>query len=122
MKTLIRRLGRSTVFALALVLVSTACNRGHRKGEPAYVSAPQAILRDRVAAMKGKEKFELWKAYFGDLMEQTAQVYADGATADEAQKKVSAWLVAKYGDKFDPAFPKSVGANVAKAYSVVAQR
>jgi hypothetical protein len=62
------------------------------------------------------------KAYFGDLMEQTAQVYADGASSDEAQKKVSAWLVAKYGDKFDPAFPKSVGANVAKAYSVVAQR
>ena len=54
MKTLIRRLGRSTVFALALVLVSTACNRGHRKGEPAYVSAPQAILRDRVAAMYNK--------------------------------------------------------------------
>jgi hypothetical protein len=35
-------------------------------------------------------------------MEQTAQVYADGATADEAQKKVSAWLVAEYGDQFDP--------------------
>jgi len=71
--------------------------------------------------MHGKEKFELWKAYFGDLMEQTAQVYADGATLEEAQKKVSAWLVAKYADKFDPAFPRSVGANVAKAYQVVAQ-
>jgi hypothetical protein len=29
--------------------------------------------------------------------------------------------VAKYADKFDPAFPRSVGANVAKAYQVVAQ-
>jgi len=36
------------------VLVSTACGRSHRKGEPAYVSAPQAILRDRVAAMYNK--------------------------------------------------------------------
>jgi hypothetical protein len=45
-------LGRSTAFALALVLLSTACNRGHRKGEPAYVSAPQAILHDRVPPCK----------------------------------------------------------------------
>ena len=71
--------------------------------------------------MKGKEKFELWKAYFGDLMEQTAQVYGDGATLEEAQKKVSAWLVAKYANKFDPAFPQRVGANVVKAYQVAAQ-
>jgi len=72
--------------------------------------------------MHGKEKFELWKAYFGDLMEQTAQVYSDGAMLEEAQKKVSDWLIAKYADKFDPDFPKGVGANVVKAYQVVAQR
>jgi SH3-like domain-containing protein len=53
-KTLIRPLGRCTALALAAVLLSTACNRGHRKGEPAYVSSPQAILRDRVAAMYNK--------------------------------------------------------------------
>ena len=78
------------------------------------------VLGGHGDVMKGKNKFELWKAYFGDLMEQTAQAYADGATSDEAQKKVSQWLVAKYADKFDPAFPQSVGANIAKAYSVVA--
>ncbi|HSS98495.1 MAG TPA: MBL fold metallo-hydrolase [Terriglobales bacterium] len=72
--------------------------------------------------MRGKEKVELWKSYFGDLMEQTAQVYADGATLEEAQKKVSAWLVAKYGDKFDSAFAHDVVPNVTKAYQVVAQR
>jgi cyclase len=60
--------------------------------------------------MHGKERFELWKAYFGDLMEQTAQVYSDGAMLEEAQKKVSDWLIAKYADKFDPDFPKGVGA------------
>jgi SH3-like domain-containing protein len=54
-KTLIRPLGRSAALALALVLLSSvACNRSHRKGEPAYISAPQAILRDRVAAMYNK--------------------------------------------------------------------
>jgi SH3-like domain-containing protein len=42
------------VLALAAILLSTACGRTHRKGEPAYVSAPQAILRDRVAAMYNK--------------------------------------------------------------------
>ncbi len=51
MKTLIRPLGRSTALALAALLVSSACSRSHRKGEPAYVSATQANLRDRVAAM-----------------------------------------------------------------------
>jgi len=53
-KTLIRPLGRTTALVLAAVLLTTACNRGHRKGEPAYISAPQAILRDRVAAIYNK--------------------------------------------------------------------
>ena len=54
MKNLIRPLGRGTALALVLVLLSTACNRTRHKGEPAYISAPQAILRDRVAAMYNK--------------------------------------------------------------------
>ncbi len=54
MKTLIRPLGRSIALALAMVLLSTACNRTRHKGEPAYISAPQAILRDRVATMYNK--------------------------------------------------------------------
>jgi cyclase len=80
------------------------------------------VLGGHGDVMKGKEKFELWKEYFGDLMDQTAQVYSQGATVEEAQKKVSQWLVAKYATKFDPAFSQSVGANVVKAYQVVAQR
>jgi hypothetical protein len=70
--------------------------------------------------MHGKQKFELWKEYFGDLMEETAQAYAQGATLDDAQKKVSQWLVAKYADKFDPGFSHDVGGNIAKAYQVIA--
>ncbi len=70
--------------------------------------------------MEGKQKFELWKEYFGDLLSQTAQAYAQGAAQDEAEKRVSRWLVAKYGDKFDPQFPQNVISNVAKAYQVIA--
>lgn len=70
--------------------------------------------------MKGKQKFELWKQYFQDLMDQTASAYSSGASLDDAKKKVSAALVAKYAGQFTPAFPQDVGANVAKAYQVIA--
>jgi len=70
--------------------------------------------------MHGKEKFELWKQYFQDLMERTAAVYAEGASLDEAKKSVSDFLVKKYAAKFDPGFPNSVIGNVAKAYQVIA--
>jgi cyclase len=70
--------------------------------------------------MKGKEKFELWKRYFLDLMDQTAAAYSSGASLDDAKKKVSAWLVATYSSQFTATFPEDVGANVAKAYQVIA--
>src|SRR4249920_502994 len=64
--------------------------------------------------MRGKQTFELWKQYFGDLLDQTAAAYADGATLDQAKKRVSDCLVSKYAAKFDPKFPQSVGSNVIK--------
>ena len=70
--------------------------------------------------MKGKQKFELWKQYFGELLSQTAQAYAEGATEEQAEKRVSQLLIARYADKFDLDFPQSVGSNVAKAYQVIA--
>jgi SH3-like domain-containing protein len=43
------------VLAFSLALLFSACRRGRgRAGDPAYVSAPQAILRDRVAAVYNK--------------------------------------------------------------------
>lgn len=71
--------------------------------------------------MHGKEKFELWKAYFRDLLDETAQVYGNGASLEDAQKQVSKTLISKYAAKFDPNFPQSVTANVTKAYQVIAQ-
>ena len=70
--------------------------------------------------MHGKEKFELWKKYFHDLMDQTAAAYSEGASLEQAQKHVSESLTKSYADKFDPAFPQSVIANVTKAYQVIA--
>lgn len=70
--------------------------------------------------MRGKEKFELWKQYFRDLMDETAKAYARGASVDDAEKDVGKILVAKYADRFDPGFPHSVIGNIAKAYQVIA--
>lgn len=70
--------------------------------------------------MHGKQKFDLWKQYFSALMDQTAAAYSDGATLEQAQKRVSESLIKGYADKFDPAFPQSVIPNVTKAYQVIA--
>ena len=78
------------------------------------------VLGGHGDVMRGKEKFELWKQYLRDLMDQTAQAYSSGASLEEAQKQVAKVLVPKYADKFDPAFPKSVTANITKAYQVIA--
>jgi len=71
--------------------------------------------------MHGKATFELWKAYFRDLLDETAQVYGRGASLEEAQKQLSTILIAKYASKFDPGFPQSVMGNITKAYQVIAQ-
>jgi len=70
--------------------------------------------------MHGKQKFELWKQYFRDLMDETGQAYARGASLEDTEKEVGKTLTAKYADKFDPAFPQSVISNIAKAYQVIA--
>jgi glyoxylase-like metal-dependent hydrolase (beta-lactamase superfamily II) len=71
--------------------------------------------------MRGKDKFELWKHYLEDLMDETAAAYSSGASLAEAQKRVSASLIAKYSRDFTATFPSDVGANVTKAYQVIAK-
>jgi cyclase len=78
------------------------------------------VLGGHGDVMHGKLRFELWKEYFQDLMDRTAAAYAEGASLDQAQKTVSAFLTKKYAAQFDPNFPKSVVANVTKAYQVIA--
>ncbi len=69
--------------------------------------------------MKGKGTFDLWKQYFTDLMQQTTDAYAAGASLDEAVKQVQPNLTAKYAGRFPPSFPQAVIGNIEKAYRVV---
>src|SRR5215831_1631600 len=80
----------------------------------------QHVIGGHGDVIRGKEKFELWKQYFRDLMDATAQAYARGASLEDAEKEVSRILTEKYADKFDPGFPQSVNGNITKAYEVIA--
>jgi cyclase len=78
------------------------------------------VLGGHGDVMHGKERFELWKQYFTDLMAETGKAYANGATLEQAQAQVSKVLIAKYASKFDEKFPHDVIPNVTKAYQVIA--
>src|SRR5258706_583644 len=78
-----------------------------------------SVLGGHGDVMHGKQKFDLWKQYFQDLMDRTAAVYAEGASLEEAKKSVADFLTKKYAAQFDPNFPKSVTANITKAYQVI---
>jgi glyoxylase-like metal-dependent hydrolase (beta-lactamase superfamily II) len=70
--------------------------------------------------MHGKATFELWRAYLRDLMEATADAFAQGATQAEARKTVAARLLPKYADRFPPGMlERDVAGNIDKAYRVV---
>jgi len=70
--------------------------------------------------MHGKQRFDLWKQYFRDLLDETAQAYVRGAALENTEKEVSKILIAKYVDKFDSGFSQGVIGNIAKAYQVIA--
>jgi hypothetical protein len=69
--------------------------------------------------IRGKAHFQVWEHYVRDLMDETAKVYAEGATIDEAVKRVSAVLLPKYSAEMPTTFPQDVVANIQKAYRVV---
>ena len=68
--------------------------------------------------MRDKQPFKLWKQYFTDLMAETASAFSQGATLDEARRRVAPVLAAKYTGKFPATFPKDVISNIEKAYRV----
>jgi len=68
--------------------------------------------------MRGKERFELWKEFFRDLLARTAAAFAEGATQDEATHRVSEALTPIYSERL-PHFPQNIAGDVAKAYQVV---
>ena len=69
--------------------------------------------------MRGKGTFELWREYLADLMAETANAYAQGASMDDAKKHVAAALVPKYNDRFGGRLAGAINGNVEKAFRVV---
>lgn len=77
------------------------------------------VLGGHGDVMHGKDKFELWKQYFADLMSEAASAFSQGATLDEARQRVGSALQTKYAGKFPDTFPKDVIPNIEKAYRVI---
>ena len=80
---------------------------GFKPSTPPRNSISTQALGGHGDVMHGKEKFELWKAYFHDLLDETAKVYSNGASLEDAKTQVSKTLIAKYASKFDPNFRKA---------------
>ena len=76
------------------------------------------VLGGHGGVMRGKSQFALWRSYLGDLMAETAQVYARGATLDQAIEQVLPVLKEKYDSRFEN-FSLRAPPNVEKAYRVV---
>jgi DNA-binding NtrC family response regulator len=66
------------------------------------------VIRGQSNVVQGRQKFDLWKEYFSDMIRETAQAHAQGATKEEAEKRVEQWLVAKYAAKFYSKLPQNV--------------
>lgn len=69
--------------------------------------------------MQGKQRFAQWRAYFRDLVDETAKARAGGANLEAAQRQVGPILVAKHGSTFDPGFANAVNGNIARAYQTL---
>ena len=68
---------------------------------------------------RGKAQFQAWQQYFRDLLAETANAYAEGATIGEAVKRVAPILAAKHGRAMPATFAQDVVGNIQKAYRVV---
>ena len=68
----------------------------------------------------GKRVFDVWKRYFRDLLDLTAEASADGASLSQVQERVVPRLKAKYIEEFDPEMlALSIADHVEKAYHVI---
>jgi len=77
------------------------------------------LLGGHGVVMRGKEHVRLLEDYFRDLMAQTAEAYAQGASREETRQRVAPLLVEKYGTRISGNFAKEVFDNIDKAYRVV---
>jgi DNA-binding NtrC family response regulator len=45
------------------------------------------VIRGHSNVVQGTQRFDLWKEYFSDMIRETAEAHAQGATKEEAEKK-----------------------------------
>ena len=69
--------------------------------------------------LSGKDRFDLWRKYFADLLAETAASATSGASLEDVKSRVIPVLLAKYGTQFPPDFSKTVVGNVETAYRVM---
>jgi cyclase len=77
------------------------------------------VIPGHGGVLHDKKQFDAWRAYFTDLMAETAKAYADGANMAETVKRVSPGLLEKYKTVMPDSFPTDIAANIQKAYRVV---
>lgn len=69
--------------------------------------------------MRGKAHLQAWKQYFAELMTETTNAYASGASMPQAVTRVSALLVPKYAKHMPASFQGDIANNIQKVYRVV---
>jgi cyclase len=67
----------------------------------------------------GKDRFDLWRKYFADLLDETSKTAAQGASLEETKAQLIPTFLQRYGAQFPPDFSKTVIANVETAYRVM---
>ncbi|MEW5978982.1 MAG: MBL fold metallo-hydrolase [Acidobacteriota bacterium] len=80
------------------------------------------VIPGHGSVLKGKTQLDLWKSYLTDLMQETARIYAEGASLEQAVGGVTAALSPRYADRFPAgmySFSNFIRGNVEKAYRVV---
>jgi DNA-binding response OmpR family regulator len=88
-------IGKTTVYRKLKLYQTRPPQRKSRGQSIELIGGANCVMQD-------KQKFELWKEYYGDLIRETEQAYIQGATQQEATNRVERWLFAKYADKFYP--------------------
>jgi DNA-binding NtrC family response regulator len=88
-------IGKTTVYRKLKLYQALPPGGKSRRQSRELIGGPSYI-------MQGKQQFELWKEYYGDLLGETERAYTQGATQEEAKSRVEHWLVAKYADKLYP--------------------
>jgi glyoxylase-like metal-dependent hydrolase (beta-lactamase superfamily II) len=88
------------------------------------LEAAEALDFDHVIPGHGpvlhdKAQFRAWREYLHDLMAETANAYAQGATMAETVQRIAPGLLTKHKGSMPSTFPTDIIPNIQKAYRVV---